>query len=187
MVSTVESKGASRAVRREPGAGRIVLAGAGTVTALVLLFGYHTSTQGLGGPNTSVVAAGPGTGTTAGGSAASGGTGSTGSGSSGSTSGSTSGTAKSGTFTGGVAQTMWGPVQVQITVSGGKVTDAKAVVFPQNNGRDIAINSYAIPMLNQEAVQASSAQIDAVSGATVTSGGYISSLQSALDAAGLKG
>jgi uncharacterized protein with FMN-binding domain len=178
VVSTVESKPSSSkgAVRREPGARRIVLAGAGTATALVLLFGYHTSTQGAGGPHTAVVAAGPGTGTTS----------STGSGASGSTSGTASG-AKSGTFTGGVAQTMWGPVQVRITVSGGKVTDAQAVVVPSGNMRDVSINQYAVPILNQEAVQASSAQIDAVSGATVTSGGYISSLQSALDAAGLKG
>lgn len=194
MVSTVNlARGSSRSgpSHREPGARRIVLAGAGTATALVLLFGYHTSTQGVGGPHTAVVAAGPGTGTTTGGSSASGGTGgssgSAGGGASGSTSGSSSGAATSGTFTGGVAQTMWGPVQVRITVSGGKVTDAQAVVVPSGNMRDVSINQYAVPILNQEAVQASSAQIDAVSGATVTSDGYIASLQSALDAAGLKG
>lgn len=190
MVSTVEP-GTARRVRREPGARRIVLAGAGTATALVLLFGYHTSTQGIGGPGTSVLAAGAGTGTRAGsgGSAAVGGSGgSTGSAGSGATSGSgSSGAAQGGTFTGGVAQTMWGPVQVQITVVGGKVTDAQAVVVPSGNMRDMSINQYAVPILNQEAVQASSAQIDAVSGATVTSDGYIASLQSALDAAGLKG
>ncbi|MGN6331254.1 MAG: FMN-binding protein [Motilibacteraceae bacterium] len=180
MVSTAESQRATRAGRREPGARRIVLAGAGTATALVLLFGYHTSTQGVGGPHPSVVAAGPVSGTSS----------STGSGSStggGSASGSSSGTVDSGTYTGGVAQTMWGPVQVRIAVSGGKVTDAQAVVVPSGNMRDVSINRYAVPILNQEAVQASSAQIDAVSGATVTSDGYIASLQSALDAAGLKG
>ena len=166
-------------VHREPGATRIVLAAAGTATALGLLFAYHTSTQGLGGPHSAVVAAGPGAGTSGSGTA----------GSTGSSSGSASGTgsAKDGSYTGGVAQTQWGPVQVQITVSGGKVTDAQAVVVPSGNMRDMAINQYAVPILNQEAVQASSAQIDAVSGATVTSGGYIASLQSALDAAGLKG
>jgi uncharacterized protein with FMN-binding domain len=70
-------------------------------------------------------------------------------------------------------------------VKNGKIVKSDAVVFPQNNGRDIEINSYAVPALNQEAVQAGSAQIDAVSGATVTSDGYIQSLQSAVDQAHL--
>ncbi len=70
-----------------------------------------------------------------------------------------------------------------MTVSDGKVTQAQAVVYPQENPRDQQINSYALPVLAQEAVSAQSAQIDAVSGATVTSDGYITSLQSALDRA----
>lgn len=93
--------------------------------------------------------------------------------------------AASGTITGDSADTRWGPVQVQITVSGGTVTAVTAVVYPQENQRDVQINSYAIPQLNQEATAARSAQIDMVSGATVTSEGYLTSLQSALDKAGL--
>jgi uncharacterized protein with FMN-binding domain len=89
------------------------------------------------------------------------------------------------TVTGTAADTMYGPVQVQITVKNGKVTAAQAVQYPQDSARDQEINSYAIPVLNQEAVSASSAQIDAVSGATYTSGGYVTSLQSALDKAGV--
>ena len=81
--------------------------------------------------------------------------------------------------------TRWGPVQVRITVQGGKITDSHAVVYPNNNGRDVEINSYALPVLDQEAVQAQSANIDMVSGATVTSGGYLQSLQSAIDQAHL--
>jgi uncharacterized protein with FMN-binding domain len=95
------------------------------------------------------------------------------------------GTAGSGTFTGDSADTRWGPVQVQITVANGAVTAVTAVDYPQNNGRDIEINQFAIPQLNQEATAAKSATIDTVSGATVTSDGYIQSLQSALDKAGL--
>jgi uncharacterized protein with FMN-binding domain len=91
----------------------------------------------------------------------------------------------SGTVLGDAADTRWGPVQVQITVADGAVTAVTAVVYPQNNGRDIEINSFAIPQLNQEATAAKSATIDTVSGATVTSDGYIQSLQSALDKAGL--
>ncbi|WP_231121673.1 FMN-binding protein [Motilibacter peucedani] len=76
-------------------------------------------------------------------------------------------------------------MQVQVTVKDGAVTDVQAVVYPTENGRDQEINSYALPLLHDEVIAAQSAQIDAVGGATVTSDGYISSLQSALDAAHL--
>jgi uncharacterized protein with FMN-binding domain len=101
-----------------------------------------------------------------------------------STSGGTAGSS-AGTFTGDAVQTRWGPVQVRITVSGGKITAADVVQVPQGNPRDQEINSYAVPVLNSEVVQAQSAQIDTVSGATVTSDGYLQSLQSAIDAAQL--
>ena len=65
----------------------------------------------------------------------------------------------------------------------GRSSRPDAVQVPANNSRDVEINDYAVPILNQEAVQAGSAEIDAVSGATVTSDGYIGSLQSALDQA----
>lgn len=89
------------------------------------------------------------------------------------------------TVTGDEAQTIYGPIQVKITVKNGKVTAAEAIEYPNNDPRDAQINAYAIPALNSEAVSASSAQIDTVSGATYTSQGYLSSLQSALDKAGL--
>ena len=87
------------------------------------------------------------------------------------------------TFDGAAAQTAYGPVQVRITVAGGKVTSAQAIQTPSGNGRDQQINAYAIPVLNQEATSASSAKIAMVSGATYTSNGYLTSLQSALDQA----
>jgi uncharacterized protein with FMN-binding domain len=74
---------------------------------------------------------------------------------------------------------------VQVTVTGGKVTDSQAVQVPNGNGRDDEINSVAVPILNSEVLAAQSAQIDTVSGATVTSDGYVTSLQGALSAAGL--
>lgn len=89
------------------------------------------------------------------------------------------------TYTGDQVMTRWGPMQVEITVSGGKITAAQAVQYPSGNGRDAEINSYALPVLNQEVVNRQSAQIDTVSGATVTSDGYLQSLQSALDQAHL--
>ncbi|MFF7951112.1 FMN-binding protein [Streptomyces griseorubiginosus] len=99
-----------------------------------------------------------------------------------SSSGST--TAGTKTITGDTIQTRWGPVQVRITVKDGKLTDVTAVTYPTDNPRDQEINSYALPRLRSEALQAQSADIDTVSGATYTSEGYRQSLQSALDSAG---
>ncbi|MFF7644610.1 FMN-binding protein [Streptomyces canus] len=87
------------------------------------------------------------------------------------------------TVTGAVSQTQYGPVQVRITVSGGKVTKAEAVQAPKGGTSDQK-TALSIPKLNQEAVAAGSADIDSVSGATYTSEGYKKSLQSALDQAG---
>ena len=171
---------------------RIVLSFMGTLSGLVLLFSYHTSTSskmavasGTTGttPSTSSVgaaaapSASPTTGTAR--------TTPTPATPTPSTSSSTAAAAGAGTVTGSAVNTRWGIVQVQITVANGKVTASSAVQFPQNNSRDRQINAYAVPALNQEAVAAQSADIDAVSGATVTSDGYVQSLQSAIDQANL--
>ncbi|MEI5521692.1 FMN-binding protein [Streptomyces brasiliscabiei] len=87
------------------------------------------------------------------------------------------------TLTGTAVETEYGPVQVRITVDGGRITGAEAVQQP-SGGRSTQISGTAIPQLNQAAVAAGSAEIDAVSGATYTSAGYKESLQSALDQAG---
>ncbi|MFF4758107.1 FMN-binding protein [Streptomyces sp. NPDC001292] len=100
-----------------------------------------------------------------------------------SSSGTGSGAARTRTVTGEVSQTQYGPVQVRVTVSGGRITAAEAVRAPQG-GLSGQKSDLAVPRLNQEAVAAQSADIDAVSGATYTSGGYKKSLQSALDEAG---
>ena len=126
-----------------------------TLTIVVLLFGYRTSTMGALRASDPVVTAG------------------------------TNSAAESKTVTGSVAQTEWGPVQVQITVSGSEITDVQVLQYPNENGKDQQINAYALPVLTDETLQAQSANIDMVSGATVTSNGYVSSLQAALDEAGL--
>ncbi|MGY0066255.1 FMN-binding protein [Streptomyces sp. QTS137] len=87
-----------------------------------------------------------------------------------------------GTVTGEAADTQYGAVQVRLTVSGGKVTKAEAVQAPKG-GQSDQITANAVPKLNQAAVAAGSADVDAVSGATYTSAGYKKSLQSALDQA----
>jgi uncharacterized protein with FMN-binding domain len=94
-----------------------------------------------------------------------------------------SGTLKDGTVTGPVVTTRFGPVQVQVTIAGGQVTDISAVELPSDHPRSQAISQYAEPILRTEAVQAQSAQIDLVSGATYTSIAYERSLQAALDQA----
>jgi uncharacterized protein with FMN-binding domain len=145
---------------------RVTLWLASTAVLVMLLFSYHTSTRDGGGASSAAVGSRtPGTGS---------------SGSSGSSSGGS-------TFTGDSVDTRWGPVQVRITVAGRRITDVQAVVYPQGNGRDVEINNYALPQLHDEVIAAQSAGIDAISGATVTSDGYISSLQSAIDAAHLGG
>ena len=84
---------------------------------------------------------------------------------------------------GAPADTQYGPVQVQISIRSGRIIRADAIDYPQGSRRDQEINSSAIPQLNQETLDAQSANIDTVSGATYTSDGYRQSLQSALDAA----
>lgn len=88
------------------------------------------------------------------------------------------------TYTGSAVETGYGPVQVEITVSGSSITNVTATQVPQNDGRSAQINAYAIPQLEQQAMTAQSAQIDGVSGASYTSQGFAQSLQSALTKAG---
>lgn len=76
-------------------------------------------------------------------------------------------------------------MQVRVTVKNSRVVSAEAIVYPTSAALDQQINSYAIPALNQEVVQAGNANIQMVSGATYTSVGYIQSLQSALTKAGV--
>ena len=163
---------------------RIVFGLMSTLSALVLLFSYHTSLGQSSAAGTASGDAGNGSSDDSG--ATSGGTTSDGSGSSSSGSSSSgSSSSSSRTYTGDSVDTRWGPVQVKITVKAGKITKSEAVVYPTNNPRDQQINAYAVPQLNTETVQQQTGDIDAVSGATVTSDGYIQSLQSAIDAAHL--
>ncbi len=201
---------------------RITMWALSTLSALVLLFSYHTSTSSsaagvvaLGAANAGSGGAGSaGSGSSGGatstptpsrsatsgtgssssssgsGSSGSSGSGSSGSGSSSGSSGSgsssgSSGGSSSGTYAGAAVMTQFGPVQVQITVSNGSITKSVVTQVPWSSGRDQQINSYAVPILNQEVVQAQSSSIDMVSGATFTSEGYIQSLQSAIDQANL--
>lgn len=83
---------------------------------------------------------------------------------------------------GPVVQTRWGPVQVQAQLTANKVVcNAIALQTPDSHNRSVQINAYAKPVLHKRAVAAGNAQFSAVSGATITSRGYMASLQYILD------
>ncbi|MFD5429646.1 FMN-binding protein [Streptomyces sp. NPDC127084] len=87
----------------------------------------------------------------------------------------------SGTFDGDTIQTQQGPVQVRVTLTDGRLTAVDVLEGIHDKGP----SATAVPVLTERAIAAQSADIDAVSGATYTSEGYVSSLQSALDEAGV--
>jgi uncharacterized protein with FMN-binding domain len=154
-----------------------------TVTGVVLLLSYRTSLQAVsptsatGGASTGSA---PGTSTskpTAGESASNAPTPSP------SATGSASNGLKDGTYTGRSADTRYGPVQVQVTVTGWKITKVEVPVYPTESFRDQEINRQAVPELVSETLSAQSSKVDMISGATYTSDGYLQSLQSALDEA----
>jgi uncharacterized protein with FMN-binding domain len=79
-------------------------------------------------------------------------------------------------------QTRFGPVQVKAVVQNGRLVDVQTVQMPTSHTRSAYISQQAAPMLRREALDAQSANIDIISGATYTSEGYAQSLQAALDA-----
>jgi uncharacterized protein with FMN-binding domain len=86
---------------------------------------------------------------------------------------------------GPVVDTRWGPVQVTVYIKGKKITDVKASVQPETD-RSVFIDEQSLPMLHDEVLQVQSAKIDIVSGATITSEGFIQSLHAALKKAHYK-
>lgn len=87
------------------------------------------------------------------------------------------------TLTGAVANTSYGPMQVEVMLQGRKITDVKVLQQTDTGTLSQQIDANSIPQLTRETLTVQSARIDAVSGATSTSAGYIQSLQSALDKA----
>ena len=150
---------------------RIATVVATTATGLVLLFTYPTSLNRSSKPF-GALGATPAPVATSAAPAATAGTG-------------PAAPATTATYDGSTVQTRYGPVQVRITVAGGKVTVADAIQLPSGNSYDDQVRQYAVPVLNQEAVAAQSSKISMVSGATYTSNAYVQSLQSALDQAKL--
>jgi len=138
---------------------RVILAVTGTVAGLVALLTFKTHT---GEPSEAALSPAP----------AQAGTGST-----------TTTVLPAGerAVTGNVANTVYGPVQVQLAVKANKIVKVSILEQPSSTEHDLQIGQFAFPKLIAETLSAQSARIDSVSGATYTSGGYIKSLQSALD------
>lgn len=85
-----------------------------------------------------------------------------------------------GTYTGSVADAYYGLVQVSVTISNGAINDVSFLKYPNDRQTSIEVNSQAMPILKSEAISAQSARVDAVSGATETSGAFRESLSAAL-------
>ena len=155
-----------------------------TICALVLLFTFKTpsTASGLGTAliSTAGTAANSSAPVATSGPTATAGTTATASPTAATTTGSTADKVGTGT----AVSFRYGTVQVQVTVSGGAITDITTLQAP-GDGRSGQISQYAVPILQSEALSAKSAQIDLVSGATYTSEAYAQSLQSALDQAGI--
>ena len=158
---------------------RAIVASTATVSGIVLMLGLKSHPSGVGSSNsaqpigigTSAAAAGP--------SSAS----SPAAPSTGSASTAPAKSTGSKVVTGSAVDTRYGPVQLKVTFNGTKISGIEVVEYPAESNRDQQINSYALPILNSEAISAQSANINAVSGATYTSEGYVRSLQSAIDQA----
>jgi hypothetical protein len=160
---------------------RVILTIAGTIAGLVALLSFKSHVPTV--PSASV--------STTGGSSSTGGTSAPSSAPSSSAAtvpgefpmGSLAGTLTSGetAISGHVANTVYGPVQIQLVMRNGKIVKVAVLRQPMNTINDIRIGDFAFPKLIGETLATQTAKIDAVSGASYTSAGYIQSLQSALD------
>lgn len=98
----------------------------------------------------------------------------------GDTSGNSTGLYKDGSYTGSVADAQWGYVQIKVDIQNGRMTNVQFLQYPDDRQRSIEINGYADPRLAHEAIQAQSAEVDVVTGATDSSEAFMQSLADAL-------
>jgi hypothetical protein len=159
---------------------RVILAVTATIAGLVAVLSFKShdptlpvaSTSGTGGGSSASAASAP---------ASSGGSSSSVPGEF--PTGSVAGSLSEGetAITGNVAETAYGPVQVQLVVKSHKIVKVAILQQPTTTMHDIQIGEFAFPRLISETLTAQDAKIDSVSGASYTSAGYVSSLQNALD------
>ena len=160
---------------------RVVLALGGTVAGLVMLLSFRShmaSTASAG-----VTAGSGGTGTSPGSGSAAGSGSSAASGAAAASAPVSAGSGTGTAVTGDAIATPYGPTQVQVTLNAGKIVKVTVLQHTDDGTNSEMIDGHALPLLNNETLTAQSAKLDAVSGASYTSAGYIKSLQSALDKA----
>ncbi len=87
---------------------------------------------------------------------------------------------KDGSYTGSVADAQWGYIQVKAIIQNGKISDVQFLQYPNERNRSVEINNYADPQLTSEAIQAQSANVDIITGATDSSEAFMQSLSDAL-------
>jgi len=150
---------------------RIIVAGMSTVSGVVLLFSYHTSTNRAAATESISAQAESAAGDAEDSAATD------------ESAAASTGKLTAGTYTGTSVTTDYGNVQVRITVKKGKITKSVAIAYPKSSPRSVSLSGTAVPALNKEAVEVQSADVDFVTGATSTSTGYAKSLQSAIDKA----
>jgi uncharacterized protein with FMN-binding domain len=172
---------------------RVVLALGGTVAGLVMLLSFRSHmastasagvTAGSGGTGTSPgSSSAAGSGSAAGSSSAAGSGGSAATGAAAASAPASAGSGTGTAVTGDAIATPYGPTQVRVTLNAGKIVKVTVLQHTDDGINSQMIDGHALPLLNSETLTAQSAKIDAVSGASYTSAGYIKSLQSALDKA----
>ncbi len=90
---------------------------------------------------------------------------------------------RDGTYTGPAVDAFWGQVQVQAVVQNGRIASVRFLQYPSDRRTSVRINNFAVPTLQSEAIQAQNANVDMITGATLTSQAFIQSLQNALNSA----
>jgi uncharacterized protein with FMN-binding domain len=151
---------------------RVILAVTGTIAGLVALLSFKSHAPSLSAAATTG---------TSGGSSSSSSTSTNSLGDNFATSAQAALPAGERAITGNVANTVYGPVQVQLVVQSNKIIKVAVLEQPTSTIHDIQIGQFAFPQLISQTLKAQNAKIDAVSGATYTSQGYVASLQSAVD------
>jgi uncharacterized protein with FMN-binding domain len=165
---------------------RVLLSVTGTVLGLVALLSFKANTHPISSSAALPSAALPGSSSSAGAAPSTSSSAPPKPGGTSSAAGKSSAAPTTKTVAGDAIQTQFGVVQVQISVSGKKITNASFLQLTAYDGHSAQINNAAGPILLQETLTAQSANIDTVSGASYTSQGYQQSLQSALDKAGIQ-
>lgn len=157
---------------------------AALASAGILLAGWQSGAH-VASTGSPVAAAAAGSSASSGSDGAAGAAGSTGTAGAATAAGGGAGAQAAGTYTGTAVQTRFGAVQVQITVKAGAITDVTALRLTDEDRKSVQISNRAAPLLRAAVLKAQSADVQTISGATVTSDAYLTSLQAAIDAANL--